>query len=84
MSHVLQNPVAPKIPVPSGELAKTRDDVEKAIAVNRCADYLKELLDEAAIQTCEPNRDIMVTFDNIKFMYQADEGFAQVLVFSFR
>jgi hypothetical protein len=71
-----QNPVAPKIPVPSGELAKIRDDVEKAIAAKRCADYLKELLDEASIQTGEPYRDIMVTFDNITFMYQADGGFA--------
>lgn len=59
----------PQNPVPTGELERIRGDVEKAIAAKRCADFLKSLLDEAAVQTGQPYRDIMVTFDNIKFSY---------------
>jgi RHS repeat-associated protein len=53
-------------PSPS-DLERIRGDVEKSIA--KCADFLKELLDETAILTGNPYRDIMVTFDNIKFSY---------------
>ncbi len=57
----------PQNPVPTGELERIRGDVEKSIA--KCAGFLKALLDEAAVQTGQPYRDIMVTFDNIKFLY---------------
>ena len=73
---VLQNPVKPRIPVSDKELTTIRADVEKAITAKPCADYLKAMLDQAAILTDEPYRDIMVTFDHIKFFYQADGGFA--------
>ncbi len=59
--------VLPQNPVPTGELERIRGDVEKSIA--KCADFLKALFDEAAVQTGQPYRDIMVTFDNIKFLY---------------
>ena len=60
-----QNPV----PVSPEELARIRGDIEKAIAAPKCADFLKALLDETAVQTGQPYRDIMVTFDNISFSY---------------
>jgi hypothetical protein len=58
-----QNPT----PISQEELGRIRSDVEKAINAKKCADFLKELLDEAAVQSGEPYRDIMVTFDNTKF-----------------
>jgi hypothetical protein len=59
----------PQNPVPTGELERIGADIEKAIAAKRCADFLKGLLDETAILTGQPYRDIRVTFDNIKFSY---------------
>lgn len=59
----------PQNPVPTGELERIRGDIEKAIAAKDCADFLKALLDETAILTGQPYRDIMVAFDNIKFSY---------------
>jgi len=61
----LQKPV----PISPDELARIRGDVEKAINAKNCADFLKALLDEAALQTRQPYRDIMVTFDNTSFSY---------------
>ena len=60
-----QNPV----PISPEELARIRSDVEKAISAKKCADFLKALLNEAAVQSGQPYRDIMVTFDNTKFFY---------------
>jgi len=51
------------------ELARIRSDVEEAISARKCADFLKSLLNEAAVQTGQPYRDIMVTFDNTRFSY---------------
>lgn len=59
----------PQNPVPTGELERIGSDIEKAIAAKQCADFLKALLDETAILTGQPYRDIRVTFDNIKFSY---------------
>lgn len=53
----------------TGELERIGGDIEKAIAAKKCADFLKALLDETAILTGQPYRDIRVTFDNIKFSY---------------
>ncbi len=56
-------------PVTASELKRIRTDVEKAITAKLCADFLKALLDRAAVLTGQPYRDIMVTFDNINFTY---------------
>jgi YD repeat-containing protein len=61
--------ILPQNPVPTGELERVGSDIEKAIAAKRCADFLKALLDQTAILTGQPYRDIRVTFDNIKFSY---------------
>jgi hypothetical protein len=53
----------------AAEHERIRNDVEKAIAAKACADFLKSLLDETAVLTGQPYRDIMVTFDNIHFSY---------------
>ena len=64
-THQSKNPQDPS----PGELERIRGDVEKAISRKECADFLKPLLDETAVLTGQPYRDIMVTFDNIKFSY---------------
>lgn len=56
-------------PVPAGELSGIRADVATTISNKECAGYLKALLDEAAVLTGQPYRDIMVVFDNTKFSY---------------
>jgi hypothetical protein len=76
------NPQDPT-PIPPEELGRIRSDVEKAISAKKCAEFLKTLLDEAAIQTNEPYRDIMVTFDNTQFFYGGTQGFGGLAPGSF-
>ncbi len=71
------------IPISPEELAGIYSDVENAISAKRCADFLKQLLDEAAVQTGEPYRDIMVTFVNTQFFYGGTQGFGGLASGSF-
>lgn len=74
-------PPPPPTPITGNELAQIRTDVEQSIAT--CNAYLRSLLDEAAIQTGQPYRDIMVTFDNIDFFYGDTRGFGGMALGSF-
>ena len=72
-----------RVPIPAKELENIRGDVENAIGSKKCADFLKELLNEAAIQSGNPYRDIMVTFDNTKFFYGGTLGFGGIALGKF-
>ncbi|HJT65086.1 MAG TPA: S8 family serine peptidase, partial [Pyrinomonadaceae bacterium] len=73
----------PQHTVPTDERERIRDDVEKAIAAKACADFLKALLDETAVLTGQPYRDIMVTFDNISFSYGDTGAYGGIATGSF-